>query len=444
MLGSVFAQYNAINSATINIGRVLTQSEALELRYTVTDSELLQFSYQTVGLEVNLQCRDTLVIRDETHVVDHHNIVRLQQGTHFLYWYVQQFDCDIQFMHIRPVYLDNNSTEIAQSNTYVTVPSNIFDITSLSLRGQIHTMTDDVKPASLYDMMHWRAINPNDDYTVFRWQQYPNVLVFFFKDKQVQARYLKRLAFFVEKRGTRGSIMYDEQIAHRKGWGAHNYTIEDIRIFFEKGRTQKFPRIDATTGIFPFHTEELDLKYLLIRQGFLLVSEKDKALLHATAETGEIDYNMIANMPILSAKHYMVSIALTYSEELITALLCHELLHTFYFHDEQLRDYVATVWQQLNTKEQSIWKRFFAYNGYDETHAYLVQNEFFAYLLQRPIQSLSWYLTARIIPESKVSLNESETAHFSTAMQEIAKTLEQYIHTVYGVNAGNVMYVEGE
>ena len=441
----VFAQYNSMNNAIIPIDRVLEYSEAIELRYTVENTKALEFSHQKVGIEVTIQCENVVQYHD-THSSHYRYIVHLQQGTHVLYWYAQQFDCDIQSMNIRPIYIDNkNSIDISYTGPYISVPTNIFALESLAFKVQIRTMSTHVKPSSLYDMMNWRTMATQDnDYTVFRWQQHPQVLIFFFKNKQVQAKYLKRLAFFVEKRLTRGSIMYDEQIAHRKGWGAHNYTMQDIQAFFEKGRTETFSRLDTHTNIFPFHTEELDLKYILIEQDFLEVSKQDKVLLEEAKSKGKSDYSVIANMPILSAKNYMVSIALTYSSELIRVVLCHELLHTFYFHDELLQTYVTKMWNTLSRQEQTIWRSFFAYNGYDETYNYLVQNEFFAYLLQRPIYSLAWYLSSRIIPESKIPLKKDEIEQFAIVMEEIAQNLEYYMYENYGVTAGNVLYVQGE
>ena len=44
-------------------------------------------------------------------------------------------------------------------------------------------------------------LSPAGDYSIYRWDLIPSVLIFDFKDYVTQDRYLKRLAFFVEKVG---------------------------------------------------------------------------------------------------------------------------------------------------------------------------------------------------------------------------------------------------
>ncbi|MDR0721053.1 MAG: hypothetical protein LBF78_15590, partial [Treponema sp.] len=83
-----------------------------------------------------------------------------------------------------------------------------------------------------YPRTAWR----DSRYEVFRWESFPSVLVFDFADYAVQDRFLKRLAFYVEKAEFRGRLAEDREIASLHGWNAHDYRSQDLAAFFEAAR----------------------------------------------------------------------------------------------------------------------------------------------------------------------------------------------------------------
>ena len=82
----------------------------------------------------------------------------------------------------------------------------------------------DEKTAELADFGRILRSPPSDrDFDLYRWDLLPTTLIFDFKDYAIQDKYLKRLAFFVEKLGFKGRLASDEEIAGLHGWNAHDY-----------------------------------------------------------------------------------------------------------------------------------------------------------------------------------------------------------------------------
>ncbi|MCX8012731.1 MAG: hypothetical protein N3A02_00375, partial [Rectinema sp.] len=101
-------------------------------------------------------------------------------------------------------------------------------------------------------------------YVVARWDIDPEVLLFLFRDYAAQDRYLKRLAFFVEKIGFAGTLAADAQIADLHGWNAHDYKAEDLARFFDV----------AARSDFPLSREEIELRTLLVDTGIIVADGK--------------------------------------------------------------------------------------------------------------------------------------------------------------------------
>ncbi len=398
-------------NASITLKEGLKNDEVFVFRYSLSE----KFQRQENELRITFSSRDK---RGSSY------LVRLQAGTHELYWHASQFDAAIEVVFLG---LQKASKETGET----------LGLRDLKIETRIEKTEGDVPTASLDDMFQWKGTLHPYGFSLFWWQQHPEVLVFFFQDREQQARYLKRASFFIEKRLTRGALRYDHEIQHRKGWGAHDYDAEDLREMFEVGRTGDFSSRDPETNVFPFLPEELRLKRILIEQGLFLLSEADRQLFVEKAD----DPVFLARVPIQEARGSMVSIAKTYTPHLLRILIFHELLHTFYFKDKELRAFVSQQWNLLSNREKQLWIRFLARNGYDETYEYLVQNEFFAYLLQRPVAVLSQYIRSRILPESKVELSEDEIVVFTEHMKRRSLMLSAYMKQRYGVSDGELRYV---
>jgi len=256
---------------------------------------------------------------------------------------------------------------------------------------------------------------PQGDYSLYRWDMIPSVLVFDFKDYATQDRYLKRLAFFVEKAGFRGVLAKDEEIASLHGWNAHDYRAEDLASFFQAAREMSFP-LDA---------EEKELGRLLAEAGILRESGgKTKAGMGA-----------------------MISIARESSAALRWTFAVHESTHAIFFADPEYRSFAQSLWASLDSGEKWFWKTYFGWAGYDAGSDYLMGNEFQAYLLQQPIAAAEEYFTQRKSaellekhPELTDRVNEY-MAKYSSSFAQRAKRLERRLFAKYGVEAGRTIFL---
>ncbi len=393
--------------ATVNT----QDSYVLELRYTyktpleaIPTLRFAQYSATQLHMLPNLFSLDVKTTRREYSYT-----VLMQKGTHSLYLYPHMLEGDVVSLTLE-------------------VPQALLDIfgsiqntieVQIYARG-VETMRklwSHALPLSVEDMLFWKSSLHTDigngDGDVFRWSAYPSAVVLVFKSNAVQAQYLKRLAFFVEKKGTRGSLLTQAALQARKGWGAHDYKADDLARFFEAARLQ-----NVTLTL-----KEYALKKLLLDLGILQYKEP------RSAETD------IARSAVTHAVGTISTISRSYSQALQKTLLTHELLHAWFFTDARLRDVVNEQWVQSSPALKKAWKAFLARKGYDSNFEYLVQNEFFAYLLQNSKDSLarsvnSWFAYAKV---------ETRRA-FLQEMTSVAEKLEAYVRQVYNAQAGFLQY----
>ena len=71
-----------------------------------------------------------------------------------------------------------------------------------TLPGPLTPLPVDPGLVLLYDPAQWRSTR----YELFSWSRFPEVLIFDTADYEIQSRFFKRLAFYVEKRGFRGRL----------------------------------------------------------------------------------------------------------------------------------------------------------------------------------------------------------------------------------------------
>ena len=53
--------------------------------------------------------------------------------------------------------------------------------------------------------------------------------------------FFRRLSYFVEKKGFRGSLMTNSELEGMHGWNAHDYRPEDLALFYTVADKQDFP-----------------------------------------------------------------------------------------------------------------------------------------------------------------------------------------------------------
>ncbi len=256
---------------------------------------------------------------------------------------------------------------------------------------------------------------PSSDFSLYHWDLLPNALVFDFKDYASQDRYLKRLAFFVEKLGFRGRLARDEEIAPLHGYNAHDYRSEDLAAFFNEAKAKSFPLSAA----------EKELEALLLREGVI-------------AESGG---------KLGAGRGAMISIARESGPALRRTLLVHESTHAIFFSDADYRAFARSLWSSLDKGEKWFWTAYLGWAAYDVGSDYLMANEFQAYLMQQPVAAAEEYFAKRKAPElleKHPELEERVAAYmekYASGFPARARQLELWLRRKYGVEAGRTVFL---
>jgi hypothetical protein len=276
----------------------------------------------------------------------------------------------------------------------------------------------DFEPADLGRILASGPPRSGEDYVLYRWDALPSVIVLVFRDYGAQDRYLKRLAFFVEKAGYRGKLQPDAVIEPLHGWNAHDYRPEDLAAFFEKARAEDFP----------LSAEERSLGKLL--------AEKD-----LVRESGG---------KIRPGNGALISASLESAPALRRTLLVHESTHAIFFADEEYRNLVRRTWSSIGEDEKWFWKAYFAWAMYDTGSDYLMANEFQAYLLQQPVSAAREYFTKRK-PDELLAKHpelapkvEAYMEKYAGSFEARAGELEAWLERNYGFTAGRTYFLDFE
>lgn len=248
-----------------------------------------------------------------------------------------------------------------------------------------------------YSMDVWRR----EAMELFSWNRLPEVLIFDTLNYQVQDRFFKRLAFFVEKKGYAGRLVHSEQVRHLHGYNAYDYRALDLARFFSRAHEEDFV----------LNSEEELLKKISIHYG----------IIRRISST------------YLPGKGSVLSISRSSSLVLRQHLLTHECFHGIFFTFPDYRRACFQVWNELSEEERAFWKLFLDWMGYDISDEYLVVNEFQAYIFQQEREYLDYYfkeLTAgRLIkscPEREDQIRnfiKSFPDSFENAYDKLAESL---------------------
>lgn len=264
----------------------------------------------------------------------------------------------------------------------------------------------------LWDQQTWRT----EDFELFSWELFPSVLIMDFKNYAVQDEFLRRLAFFVEKKGYTGRLISDEELGSQHGFNAHDYRPESLASFFALADEQNFPLND----------KELLLRHILLEQGIL----------------------KLEGSKIVSGEGALLSISKESTAALRYTLLGHECLHGIYFTHEEFRTFNAGVFKQADQKTRDFLIGFFTITptlNYDIDDRYLIENEFMAYLLQQNLQQTAQYFinmsnrgsVLNALPELSSYIRETKAQGFIDS----ASVLQDFLFTRYGLTAGRLALV---
>lgn len=200
------------------------------------------------------------------------------------------------------------------------------------------------------------------DYILNTWEE-SSILIIEFADYQVQDRYFKRLAFFMEKPGYRGTLMTNEQMEGLHGWNAHDYSTEGLASFYNLVKQEDFP----------LNQEEWDFLQILLIKGIL------------TYRDGIYDEGVGA----------VISITRESSAFLRHRFIVHETLHGIFFTDAEVREEIRQYWFSLTPEDRQLWRLFMQHNFYDPSDEVLMYNELMGYTLQLYRAEVVNYFTYR-------------------------------------------------
>lgn len=259
------------------------------------------------------------------------------------------------------------------------------------------------------------ALAEGQDLAHYRWDLLPNVVIFDFRNYGIQDAYLKRLAFFVEKKGFAGTLAKDAEIATLHGWNAHDYKTEDLAKFFSVAKKTDFT----------LNAKELWLRDFLVENRLITPQGQEYK-----GSGGAI-----------------ISISQESPPYLRHTFLTHESSHAIFFADERYRQYCISLWEGMSQKEKWFWFLYFGWMNYDISSAYLMANEMQAYLIQQPARKAEEYFTKTLVdrllekhPELKDPL-QGYVDEFGLEFARKASLLDGWLRAEYGFGAGTTFFV---
>ena len=257
---------------------------------------------------------------------------------------------------------------------------------------------------------NWRTA----DYELYEWELVPHVLFFDFANYKVQNEFLTRLAYFVEKKGYKGTLVSDEFVATQHGYNAHDYKAADLAAFFSTAAKQQFP---------------LNARELLLRD--ILLANK------IITENTDGSY--------AGGEGALISISRESADYLRRTLLAHESWHGIFFTNEAFRSEVSRLYDGFDRKSLDFLRIYFATQpglNYDTDDDYLMRNEFMAYIIQQPVSAIAKYYQDRANWNSVLRNEPEEAAHVrstaASAFVEAGLALNDYVFDNFGLAAGRV------
>ncbi len=260
---------------------------------------------------------------------------------------------------------------------------------------------------------NWRI----EDYELYRWEILPSVLIFDFADYTIQNEFFTRIAYFVEKKGYKGTLVGDDFVRDAHGYNAHDYKAADLARFYN---------LAADSG-FKLNKREYILRNILLYNGILVNGSNGKV------EAGEGS---------------VISISRESTAGLRRQLMAHESWHGLYFSSEQFRNYVAEVYNRFEERSMGFLRTYFSTYAslqYDINDDYLMKNEFMAYLLQQHYSKTGDYFTTRANWNQIAKANPSDSGHVSSsrarAFTKASMELSEYVFNHWGFVAGSTALV---
>ena len=242
-------------------------------------------------------------------------------------------------------------------------------------------------------------------FRLYRWDRFPSILVFDTVDYNYQDKMFSRLAFFLEKRGFRGRLLYDSQLEKMHSWNAHDYSAYGISSFFNA----------AQLAAFPLNPEELTLRNIALEEGVLTTFHD-----HFAPGSGGV--------LSISRSSFQIERQL---------LLIHESFHGIFFDSPEYRAFCFQLWDSLDPRARVFFTRFLDELGYDAEYRYLAVNEFQAYLMQQPLKYAPAYFE-RVMKR----FGRDKIAPVK-AILNASLRLNAFLESWFGIRAGGTLEARG-
>ncbi|MDR1390136.1 MAG: hypothetical protein LBJ31_09210 [Treponema sp.] len=259
-----------------------------------------------------------------------------------------------------------------------------------------------------YPRSRWRQ----KDYEVFRFNHDSRILYLVSASHAVQSEFLRRLAFFVEKRGFAGRLSPDEEIKNLRDWGAHDYRGADLARFFQKAESENFP----------LNAGELFLRDLLLENG----------IIHRT------------RAGITAGEGALIGFSAEITDDRLPAYFVHETIHGLYFTRSALRDAFKKTFDAYSETEKYFLRIAFDYREYNVMQDDdLLINETAAYLLQqRPRETPEYFLDIigywfRMASPPRMAETEAWVKNNSAVFARRSEELQRQLFAVTGLRVEN-------
>ncbi|MDR2924246.1 MAG: hypothetical protein LBU85_13030, partial [Treponema sp.] len=224
---------------------------------------------------------------------------------------------------------------------------------------------------------------------------------------------------FVEKKGFRGRLAPDSEIAELHGWNAHDYRAEDLARFFQAAREAQFPLL----------AEEQELERILLNTGVI----------------------RRAGGTITAGEGGIISISRESTAYLRSLFMAHEGFHGLFFIDEDFRDFSRRRWRQLSVQARRFIISYFGYQQYDISDEYLLVNEFMGHVLQQPVSQAGYYFGVTLPSRLETSWRKADLPPkdqdsgswpvLAEAFTREAEAFSAYAANRWGLAAGRVSLV---
>ena len=255
------------------------------------------------------------------------------------------------------------------------------------------------------------------DWEVYSWESFPGILIIDFQNLSIQSHMLKRLSYFVEKRGYTGKIHSFMKLSGKSDWNAHNYKSADLAAFFTEAQRSGALLTSA----------ESYLRDLLLANGII---EKNE-----TGFTGSEDKGL-------------VSVSQESTPHVRALLLTHEGYHGLFYAAPGLKDLVYDLWDKLAPEAQEMWTEYLRTAdvwNYDYNNGYLLRNEILGYMMQQKDfgEYFDNMMFPRLLKRSPDKAEHFQETHDAAreAFLDMAGKIGVFLFEKFNLSPGNLSYM---